>query len=293
LLRLGETIMWHVIVFDVTEQNINMKIKTKKRLLIIPLVMVIISTTTVVAQGEGNVDVKVNASDFVSGRFEVTIEIRNVTDLTSGQFDLSFNPDVIRLDDVKPGSIDGTEVPIEMWHPVGDGRVRILFGLPDAGLVSGSGDLTTINFEVVGNDGDTSDLEISDAELFSYTSDDNPLLGSNTEHEEIDADWSGDVVTVGDVGSVKTKRPAETPVQTSTLTSRPHPTSHSTSFTPATEPAATSTPATEYVADAAVPAGTSEKDEPDPWKMISANDFIQIYSFIGLLAFIYALTLFK
>ena len=293
MLRLGETIMWHVIVFDVTEQNINMTIKTKKRLLIIPIVMLIISTTTVVAQGEGDVDVKVNASDFVSGRFEVTIEIRNVTDLTSGQFDLSFNPDVIGLDDVKPGSIDGTEVPIEMWHPVDDGRARILFGLPDAGLVSGSGDLTTIDFEVVGNDGDTSDLEISDAELFSYVSDDNPLLRSNTELEEINADWSGDVVTVGDVGSVKTKRPAETPVQTSTLTSRPHPTSHSTSFTPATEPAATSTPATEYVADAAVPVGTSEKDEPDPWKMISANDFIQIYSFIGLLAFIYALTLLK
>jgi len=293
LLRLGETIMWHVISFDVTEQNVNMKIKTKKRLLIIPIVMLIISTTTMVAQAEGNVDVKINASDFVSDRFEVTIEIRNVTDLTSGQFDLSFDPDVIRLDDVEPGSIDGTKVPIEMWHPVDDGKVRILLKLPDAGLIGGSGDLTTIHFEVVGSDGDTSDLEISDAELFSYASDDNPLLGSNTELEEIDADWSGDMVTVGDMGTVKTGRPAETPVQTSTVTSRPPPTSIPTSLTPAAEPVATSTPATEYVADAAVPVGTSEKDGSDPWKMIAANDFIEIYSFIGLLAFIYALTLLK
>lgn len=292
-MKLGEGITWHVIAFDVTEQNVNMKIKTKKILLIIPIVMLIISTTTGVAQGGGNVDVKVNVSDFVSGRFEVTIEIRNVTDLTSGQFDLSFDPDVIRLDDVEPGSIDGTRVPIEMWHLVDDGKVRILLKLPDAGLVGGSGDLTTIHFEVVGNDGDTSDLEISDAELFSYVSDDNPLLGSNTELEEIDADWSGDVVIVGDVGTVKTGRPAETPVQTSTVTSRPPPTSIATSLTPATEPVATSTPATEYVADAAVPVGTSEKDGSDLWKMIAANDFIEIYSFIGLLAFIYTLTLLK
>jgi hypothetical protein len=270
-----------------------MKIKTKKILLIIPIVMLIISTTIVVAHGEGNVDVKVNASDFVSDRFEVTIEIRNVTDLTSGQFDLSFDPDVIQLDDVEPGSIDGTRVPIEMWHLVDDGKVRILLKLPDAGLVSGSGDLATINFEVVGNDGDTSDLEISDAELFSYISRDSTLLGSNTELEEIDADWSGNVVTVGDMGTVKTGRPAETSVQTSTFTSRPPPTSIPTSLTPAAEPAAASTPATEYVADAAVPVGTSEKDGPDPWKMIAANDFIEIYSFIGLLAFVYTLTLLK
>ena len=279
--------MWHAISFDVTEQNVSMKIKTKKILLSISIVMLIISITTVAVHGEGNVDVDVNASDFVSDRFEVTIEIHNVTDLTSGQFDLSFDPDVIRLDDVEPGSIDGTRVPIEMWHLVDDGRVRILLKLPDAGLVSGSGDLATTHFEVVGNDGDTSDLEIADAELFSYVSRESTLLGSNTEHEEIDADWSGDVVTVGDVGTVKTEKPAETPVHTPT--SRPPP----TSLAPATEPVATSIHTTEYVSDAAIPVETSGKDEPDPWKMISANDFIGIYSFIGLLAFIYTLILLK
>ena len=270
-----------------------MKIEAKNILLIIPIVMLIISTTTMVAQGEGNVDVKVNVSDFVSDRFEVTIEIRNVTDLTSGQFDLSFDPDVIRLDDVEPGSIDGTRVPIEMWHPVDDGKVRILLKLPDAGLVSGSGDLATINFEVVGNDGDTSALEISNAELFSYVSRDSTLLGSNTELEEIDADWSGDMVTVGDAKAitVKSEQPAETPIRIPT--SRPPPTSIPTALTPAAEPVATSTPATEYVADATVPVRTSEKDEPDPWKMIAATNFIEIYSFIGLLAFIYALALLK
>jgi len=256
-------------------------------LLLIPAVALIVVTTSVAAQEDKNVSVRVNAPEFASGRFEVTIDIYDVIDLTSGQFDLSFNPDVVNVNEVRDGEIDGTTIPIETWRLVEDGRARILFGLPDAGLVSGSGYIATINFEVVGNDGDTSALDVSKGELFSYTSDDDPLLEGNTEHKEIDADWSGDVVTVGNTGMVETEKRTETPAHTAT----PRPSA--SSLDSGRGLVAASVHPTEYVSDAAVPVGTPERDEPDPWKMIAATNFIGIYSFIGLLAFIYTLTLFR
>ena len=266
----------------------EMRLIAKRILLSLPVVALVIFATGVAAQEEENVRVMVNAPEFVSGTFDVTIDIYDVIDLTSGNFDLYFDPDVVTALDVKSGSIDGVEVPLDMCR-VMDDKVIVTIKVPDAGLVSGSGYLATIGFEVAGNDGDTSALEVSDGELFSYIQHDSTLHGyeGSTEDEEINVGWSGDVVTVGDVGTVKTEKPAETPVHTPT--SRPPP----TSLAPATEPVATSIHATEYVSNAAIPVETSEKDGPDPWNMIAANDFIEIYSFIGLLAFIYTLTLLK
>ncbi|MCK4459973.1 MAG: hypothetical protein KAU52_09685 [Methanosarcinales archaeon] len=258
---------------------------SKRVLLFIPVVALIVFTTGVAAQEEENVSVRVNAPEFVSGTFDVTIDIYNVVDLTSGQFDLSFDPDVVNVNDVYDGEIDGTTVPIDMWRLVEEGRVRVLVKLPDAGLVSGSGYLTTIKFEVVGNDGDTSVLEVSDGELSSYISYDYPTW-SSTEIVEINADWSDDVVTVGDAGMGEAAT-ASTPVQTATPRSPP------SSLDLGTGSVAASTPATEHVSDAAAPVGASGRDETDVWEMIAANNFIEIYSFIGLLAFIYILILLK
>ena len=258
---------------------------SKRVLLFIPVVALIVFTTGAAAQEEENVSVRVNAPEFVSGTFDVTIDIYNVVDLTSGNFDLYFDPDVVNALDVESGNIDGTEVPLDMWR-VMDDKVIVIIKLPDTGFVSGSGYLATIRFEVAGNDGDTSALEVSDGELFSYIQYDSALHGyeGSTENEEINVDWSGDVVTVGNVGTVTT---TSTPVHAAT------PRSSSSSLDSDAVPVTTSTPATEHASDAAVPVGTSERDEPDVWEMIAANNFIEIYSFIGLLAFIYILILLK
>jgi hypothetical protein len=98
--------------------------------------------------------------------FNVTIDIRNVADLCSGQFDLSFNSSVVNVANVDSGSIGGTEVHVDMWRLMDDGRVRVLFRCPGATVVSGSGSLATIHFEVTGAAGDASVLDISDGQLF-------------------------------------------------------------------------------------------------------------------------------
>jgi len=255
-------------------------------LLFIPVVALVIFTTGAAAEEEENVSIRVNAPEFVSGTFDVTIDIYNVIDLTKGNFYLYFDPDVVNALDVGLlGSIDGTEFDVQ-GNVVGD-KVIVIFKVRDTGLVSGSGHLATIRFEVVGNDGDTSalEVEVSDGGLFSYISYDYPTW-SSTEHKEINVDWSDDVVTVGDAGMGEAAT-ASTPVQTAT------PRSSASSLDSGAEPVTASAPATEHASDAAVPVGASERDEPDVWEMITANNFIEIYSFIGLLAFIYILILLK
>jgi hypothetical protein len=60
------------------------------------------------AQGTGDtVKVTVNAPAYVEETFNVTIEVDNVTEFNSGQFDLSFNSSVLNVTDVKDGEIDG------------------------------------------------------------------------------------------------------------------------------------------------------------------------------------------
>jgi len=260
---------------------------SKRMLLFMPVVALIVFATGVAANEEGNVSVRVNAPEFVSGTFDITIDVHDVIDLNSGQFDLSFDPDVVNVNDVYEGLIDGTTVPVDMWLLVEENRARVLFKLPETGLVSGSGYLTTIACEVVGNDGDASDLEVTNGELFSYTSNDNPILGGNTEHKEINADWSGGVVTVGTADMVGAAATASTPVPTATPRSSPSSLDLGVGLVTA------STPTTDHASDAAVPVETSGADEPDGWDMLAKHNFIGTYLFIGLLAFTYTLILLR
>ncbi|RZN34682.1 MAG: hypothetical protein EF813_09715 [Methanosarcinales archaeon] len=127
----------------------------------------------------------VNAPEIVSGAFEVTIEIHNVADLDSGQFDLSFDRSVVNATAVHDGNIDGRQVPIESWDFVDAGTIRVLFNLPGVVGVSGSGQIATISFEVTGSQGDTSVLDVSDGRLFDTGADEIPAL------------WNGCEITVG------------------------------------------------------------------------------------------------
>ena len=71
-----------------------------------------------------------------------------------------------------------------MWNFVDAGIVRVLVSMPMGEEVSGSGSLAEVEFEVKGEDGDRSVLDISN------------LLLVDTEAEEIETDWCGDEVTV-------------------------------------------------------------------------------------------------
>jgi hypothetical protein len=133
------------------------------------------------------VPVNVNAPPVVSGAFEVTIDIENVTNLGCGQFDLWFDSSIVNVTGVSAENISGTAVPIDMWvFGFGsDESIRVLFNLPGFTGVSGSGQIATISFETTGSEG-YSVLDISDGLLVDGRS------------EEIPAIWTCGMVTIGE-----------------------------------------------------------------------------------------------
>ena len=131
--------------------------------------------------------VTVNAPEYVEkgGTFVATIDVDSVTDLNSAQFDLSFDPDVIEVSDVKDGEINGENVLIAMWvlNPDKD-TARVTIMMPIGTGVSGSGYLAEVEFDVRGETGEKSELKISNEELV------------DSEAKEIATKWIGDEVTV-------------------------------------------------------------------------------------------------
>ena len=96
--------------------------------------------------------------------FTVTIDIKDVTDLIRAQFDLSFDPDVVKVSDVKKGEIEGVDVPIFMYD-IGADTVTVIANMPVGEGVSGSGYLAEIEFVAKGDEGDETVLDISNGLL--------------------------------------------------------------------------------------------------------------------------------
>ena len=158
-------------------QNKNLKLN-----IIAILVLLIVFTTNATA-----VTVSVDAPEYESGsRFDITIEIDNVDDLDCGELDLSFDATVVNVTGVDSGSIDDTEIPIDMWRFIYPDTIRVLFNLPGITGVSGSGSLATISFEVLGENGDISFLNLSNGVL------------ADEESDKIPANWVNDIVTIDD-----------------------------------------------------------------------------------------------
>ncbi|OEU53558.1 MAG: hypothetical protein BA871_01345 [Desulfuromonadales bacterium C00003096] len=129
------------------------------------------------------VPVTVNAPPVVSDTFNVTIDIENVTNLDGGQFELSFDSDVVTVEDVGAGSIGDTEIPV-MWSFGNTGTVEVLFNLPGLRGVSGNGYVAKIGFAINGSQGGMSALDISNGLLV------------DTGADKIPAIWTRDEVTI-------------------------------------------------------------------------------------------------
>ncbi|MFO7917712.1 MAG: cohesin domain-containing protein, partial [Anaerolineae bacterium] len=127
--------------------------------------------------------------------FEVTIDIDDVTDLAAAQFDVTYDPDVVRVtgteggtEGVTAGEVGGNTIDVDMWGfvPEGaEGTVRVIVNVPgEAASVSGSGYLAKVHFDVVGSSGDTSNIDPSNG------------LSGDSDAQEIPATWVEDTVTV-------------------------------------------------------------------------------------------------
>ncbi len=257
---------------------------------------------------DADVNVTVSAPLYVSeDTFEVTINVTEVSDMCSAQFDLTFDPDVIYADksDVGSGMIDDRELPISSCRLMEDGRIRIMIqydnDIIDEGGVSGSGYIAKIVFEVVGDIGDTSDIDISEEQkrMLAHLE---PREGYDTMGpDNTPANWFGTNVTIGTAPAASDEAPTPTPTPTETPAvnttqdsiSAPTPTETPTE-TESLELASNPSPfmASAQSAPAAAVPGASSEDGGLP-DIPTAHDLIPIYSLVGLLALIYAIIQFK
>ena len=141
-----------------------------------------ISATAVVA---GEVSVSINNIVDVSKDvdFTVAVNIDDVVDLSAAQYDVTFDPSVLRLDNITSGQIDSTAIGV-VYNEISPGRFRVvqLVGL-GFGAVSGSGYLSVLHFHVIGSMGQSGAINIASGKLSSIDG-------------EISAAWTGGSVNV-------------------------------------------------------------------------------------------------
>ena len=130
--------------------------------------------------------VSIDAPDEVASGSDFTadINISEVVDFDSCNYDVSFDASVLQLDNVTSGLIGSTEIPVDMYNEIGSGTYRIIQNVPGLSGVSGSGYLAVLHFHVIGSQGDSSTISLSNGVL------------SNNLAEEITATWTGDSVNV-------------------------------------------------------------------------------------------------
>jgi hypothetical protein len=144
----------------------GIKEKCKERICVLAIAAVLLALIFTPVIAASGVELSVNAPKEVEegSTFEVSIAVEEIDDLNSGKFDLSFDSSVVDVINVTDGNVDGTTIPAQMWI-VEDGLITVIVDIPGITGVSGSGNLATVSFEVVGGKRDRSELEIIESSV--------------------------------------------------------------------------------------------------------------------------------
>ena len=145
----------------------GMKEKCKERICVLAIAAVLLALIFTPVIAASRVELSVNApEEIVEGStFEVSIAVEEIDDLNSGMFDLSFDSSVVDVINVTDGNVDGTAIPAEMWSADDGNQITVIIDIPGITGVSGSGNLATVSFEVVGGKRDKSELEIIESSV--------------------------------------------------------------------------------------------------------------------------------
>jgi hypothetical protein len=160
--------------------------KTIQILTLVALAALLLGSASATAQDAVTVSINAPAEVVRDSDFTASVDVAGLTDFDAGQFDVSFNESVLRLDDVTSGLIDTTEIPVTLWNKISPGTYRVIVNVPGVPGVSGSGFLAVLHFHATGSAGDSSTIGLSNGFL-------NNNLGT-----EITAIWTSDSVTVHD-----------------------------------------------------------------------------------------------
>jgi len=152
---------------------------------------VLLPVTPAFADASDGVQVSLNAVNEVSSGtdFTATIDISQVENFDACNYDVSFDPAVLRLDNVTSGDIGGTVVPVDIWNEISTGTFTIVQNVPGVPGVTGTGYLAVLHFHVIGSQGQDSNIGLSNGVLASILA------------EAIPATWTGGSVHVNSAGT--------------------------------------------------------------------------------------------
>lgn len=156
---------------------------------VVPIVVVVLLPASSPESGKVTVSIEAPAAVSAGGEFVATVNISGVKNFDSAVYDVTYDPMVLEVVAINGGTVNNTEVPVDMWDfiPSGEqGKVRILNNIPGTPGVSGLGYLSEIRFKVVGASGDTSGLGFVTQEV---------SMADNAA-KDILATWVGDSITV-------------------------------------------------------------------------------------------------
>jgi len=103
--------------------------------------------------------------------FTAKVFISEVTDFDACQYDVTLDASVFRLDDIASGLIGSTTIPVDIYNEISTGTYRVVQNVPGLDGATGSGYLAVLHFHVVGSEGDSSTINLSNGVLSNIQAD--------------------------------------------------------------------------------------------------------------------------
>jgi hypothetical protein len=231
----------------------------KKRLALIltgVVVLTIITLIVTIPATAANASVTIDTPPELepASVFNATISISDITDLNAVQYDITFDPAVLQLNEIASGEIGASVMPVPTGpaapREVQPGHWKVVQSM-GLGTISGAGYLAVLSFTVIGFPGDESDIDIDDGMI-------------STMEGEITATWTGGRVRIAAPESSGDDAPAPPtlPPQTSVPSAPPVTSSHqSVPTSPTANSQDSNTGRVAELPDAAIPSNqTSNTD---------------------------------
>ncbi|MFC2019367.1 cohesin domain-containing protein [Chloroflexota bacterium] len=193
-----------------------------KRKTVLSVSLIVISLAVIIAGGgltrpkpalsddPVGVGVSLSAPDEVAADsdFSVTVTISQVESFDACNYDLIFDSSLLRLDDITPGNIGSTPIPIVGTNEIAPGTLRIVHNIPGLSGISGSGSLTVLHFHCIGPLNETTTINLSNGAL------------SNVTAQAITATWTGALINAPppEPGGVSSPPPVTDPTDTTGIT---------------------------------------------------------------------------
>ncbi len=103
--------------------------------------------------------------------FTLKLDISSVMNLDAANYEITFNPALLAVDNVTAGLIGTTNIPVDSWNQFTPGRVAVVQNLSGTTGVSGAGHLSRVQFRVLtGTSGNITSIGLANGTVSDNTS---------------------------------------------------------------------------------------------------------------------------